>query len=80
MVSQGLELLAEDRIQTRLSMLLQMNELHLLALMDVPKGLIEAVDEFKEKYLEGLEEDNRISASSVDGFIVVVRRNPPSPQ
>lgn len=59
-------------------MLLQMNELHLLAMMDVPKGLSKAVDEFKAKHLEAMEEDNQRGVSSIDGFIVVVGQKPVS--
>lgn len=74
MVSSGLEIVAEDRIQMKPSMLTQMNELHLLAMMDVPTGLSKAIDEFKEKYLEALEEEYRKGVSSLDGFICVVGR------
>jgi hypothetical protein len=72
----GLEIIAEDRFQTKLSMLTQMNELHLLAMMDVPAGLSKSVDEFKEKYLEDLAEENQKGVSSIDGFICVVGRKP----
>jgi hypothetical protein len=76
MMHNGLKILAEDRIQTRPSMLLQMNELHLLAMMDIPTGLSKAVDEFKAKYLKELEEDNQRGISSIDGFIIVVGQKP----
>ncbi|KAF2728063.1 hypothetical protein EJ04DRAFT_516849 [Polyplosphaeria fusca] len=72
----GLEVVVEDRLQTKKSMLLQMNELHLLSLMDVPPGLSQAIDDFKEKWLDHVAEDNRRGVSSVDGFIWVVGRKP----
>lgn len=74
MSSVGLEVLAEDRIATTLSLLPQMNELHLLALMDIPQGLSVAVDEFREKHLQGLQEEYRNGVSTIDGFITVVGR------
>ncbi|KAF2187593.1 hypothetical protein K469DRAFT_704495 [Zopfia rhizophila CBS 207.26] len=76
MASLGLEIIAEDRFQTKRSMLTQMNELHLLAMMDIPAGLSKPVDEFKEKYLEDLAEENQKGVSSIDGFICVVGRKP----
>jgi hypothetical protein len=70
----GLEVLAEERIETRSSLLTQMNELHLLSLMDVPHGLSEAVDNFKERHFDALAEGSAKGVSSVDSFIVVVGR------
>lgn len=72
----GIELVAEDRLQTKKSMLLQMNELHMLSFMDIPKGVSPAIDEFKGKWLDRVAEDNRRGVSSVDGFIWIVGKKP----
>lgn len=74
MTSVGLEVLVEDRIPTKPWLLPQMNELHLLALMDIPQGLSLAVDEFREEHLQGLQEEYRNGVSTIDGFIAVVGR------
>ena len=76
MVAKGLKVLALDRIKTRPSMLTQMNELHLLSMMDVPKGLSGAVDEFRDAHLDALAEEYRKGVSTLDGFICVVGRKP----
>lgn len=76
MVSAGLEILAQDRIRVRRSLLAQMNELHLLSLMDVPVGLSKAVDGFRDAHLEGLVEEYGKGVSTVDGFVCVVGRKP----
>lgn len=76
MSSNGLQVLVEDRIETRPSLLTQMNELHLLALVDLPAGLSTTADEFKEKYVDTLVKDSAKGVSSVDRFIVVVARKP----
>ncbi|KAF4628606.1 hypothetical protein G7Y89_g9541 [Cudoniella acicularis] len=76
MTSVGLEVLAEDRIPTKPWLLPQMNELHLLALMDIPQGLSSAVDEFCEKHLQGLQEEYQNGVATIDGFICVVGRKP----
>jgi hypothetical protein len=55
-------------------MLTQMNELHLISMMDIPKGLSEAADKFKDKYLEALTDDFANGVSSIDGFITIVGR------
>ena len=68
----GLEVVAQDRMQARRSLLMQMNELHLLSLMDVPTGLSEAVDGFREKHLEGLMDEYGKGVSTIDGFVCVV--------
>lgn len=70
----GLEVLIEQRIETRLSLLTQMNELHLLALIDMPQGLSETVDKFKEHHFDALAVGSAKGVSSVDSFIVVVAR------
>ena len=74
MVSAGLEVIAQDRIQVRRSLLMQMNELHLLSLMDVPVGLSEAVDGFRERHWGELVEEYGKGVGTVDGFICVVGR------
>ena len=74
MISAGLEVVAQDRMQVRRSLLTQMNELHLLSLLDVPTGLSEAVDLFRERHLEGLVEEYGKGVSTVDGFVCVVGR------
>lgn len=74
MTSVGLEVLAEDRIPTKPWLLPQMNELHLFALMDIPQGLSSAVDEFREKHLQGLQEEYQNGVATIDGFICVVGR------
>ena len=74
MISAGLEVVAQDRMQVRRSLLTQMNELHLLSLLDVPTGLSEAVDLFRERHLEGLVEEYGKGVSMVDGFVCVVGR------
>ena len=76
MSAKGLQVLAEDRIETRLNLLMQMNELHLLSFMDIPAGLNKAVDDFKEKYFDALAEDSAKGVSSVDSYVVVVGRKP----
>ena len=76
MVSSGLDVLAQDRIQVRRSLFAQMNELHLLSLMDVPVGLSKAVDEFRHAHLDGLVEEYGNGVSTVDGFVCVVGRKP----
>ena len=76
MASAGFEVVAEDRMQVRRSLLTQMNELHLLSLMDVPEGLSQAVDGFREKHLEGLVEEYGQGVSTLDGFMCVVGRKP----
>ncbi|MCJ1351570.1 MAG: hypothetical protein MMC33_001554 [Icmadophila ericetorum] len=73
MQSAGLSVIAEDRIKVRQSMLSQINELHLLSLMDVPKGLSKAIDAFRDDgWLEKLKGEYKKGVSTVDGFIVVV--------
>ena len=72
----GLEVVAQDRIQVRRSLLMQMNELHLLSLMDVPTGLSEAVDGFRDKHLQGLLDEYGKGVSTVDGFLCVVGKKP----
>ena len=74
MVSAGLEVVVQDRMQVRRSLLMQMNELHLLSLLDIPKGLSEAVDLFRERHMEGLVEEYGRGVSTVDGFVCVVGR------
>ena len=76
MASAGLEVIAQDRMQVRRSLLMQLNELHLLSLKDVPTGLSEAVDLFRETHLEGLVEEYGKGVSTVDGFVCVVGRRP----
>ena len=76
MASAGLEVVAQDRMQVRRSLLTQLNELHLLSLMDVPTGLSGAVDSFRERHLEGLIEEYEQGVSTVDGFVCVVGRKP----
>ena len=76
MTSVGLEVVAHDRMQVRQSLLMQMNELHLLSLMDVPTGLSEAVDRFRDKHLGGLMEEYGKGVSTVDGFVCVVGKKP----
>lgn len=76
MASAGLELVAQDRMQVRRSLLMQMNELHLLSLMDVPTGLSEAVDNFRERHLKELVEEYDKGVSTIDGFLCVVGRKP----
>ncbi len=55
---------------------MQMNELHLLSLVDVPTGLSQAVDGFRETHLEGLMEEYGKGVSTLDGFVCVVGRKP----
>jgi len=74
MTSVGLQVLAEDRIPTKPSLLPQMNDLHLLALTDIPKGLSPVVDEFREKHFQKLQEEYQRGTSTIDGFICVVGR------
>ena len=74
MTSVGFEVIIEDRIATTPWLLPQMNELHLLALMDIPQRLSLAVDEFREKHLQSLQDEYRNGVSTIDGFIVVVGR------
>lgn len=74
MAAQGLEVVVEERIQTRPSLLAQMNELHLLSLMDVRPGLSENVDRFKEGYFDRLVEESGEGVACLDRFIVVVGR------
>ena len=76
MASAGLKVVAQDRMQVRPSLLMQLNELHLLSLMDVPTGLSEAVDLFRERHLEGLVEEYDKGVSTVDGFVCVVGKRP----
>ena len=76
MASKGLEVVAAETHETRKSMLLQINELHLIAMMDIPPGLSQAVDGFKEKWLEELAKDSQRGVSSVDGYVWVVGRKP----
>ncbi|KAL9036241.1 MAG: hypothetical protein Q9180_004414, partial [Flavoplaca navasiana] len=79
MTENGLEVVALDRIKTRLSMLPQINELHLLSMMDVPKGLSAAVDDFRDKHLDVLVNEYRNGISTIDGFICVVGKKPHMP-
>lgn len=72
----GLDVITEDRIKTRNSMLTQMNELHLLSMMDIQEGLSKAVDEFKDKHLDTLTDDFAHGVTSVDGFITIVGKKP----
>ncbi|KAH3950561.1 hypothetical protein HBI56_204430 [Parastagonospora nodorum] len=72
----GLDVITEDRVKTRKSMLMQMNELHLLSMMDIQEGLSKAVDEFKEEHLDTLTEDFAHGVTSVDGFITIVGKKP----
>ncbi|MCJ1479794.1 hypothetical protein MMC13_008480 [Lambiella insularis] len=74
MAAAGLEVVADDRVRTPRYLLPQMNELHLLSLMDVPQGLSEAVDLFRERYWEGLVEEYAQGVATVDVFICVVGR------
>jgi alpha-D-ribose 1-methylphosphonate 5-triphosphate diphosphatase PhnM len=76
MVENGLEVAVVDRIKVRPSMLSQMNELHLLSLMDVRPGTSKAIDEYREKYMDTLIEEYRNGVSTIDGFICVVGKKP----
>jgi hypothetical protein len=76
MEAKGLEIMVEERIQTRPSLLTQTNELHILSLIDIPHGLSEGVDAFKDKHFDELAEDSAKGVSCVDSFIVVVARKP----
>ncbi|CAI6331423.1 unnamed protein product [Periconia digitata] len=76
MSAEGLDVLVEERIQTRKSLLTQMHEMHMLALIDVPPGLSEAIDTFKEKHFSTVAEDCAKGVSSVDSFLTVIARKP----
>ncbi|ORY11852.1 S-adenosyl-L-methionine-dependent methyltransferase [Clohesyomyces aquaticus] len=76
MTENGLQVAAEDRIRVRASMLPQMNELHLISLMDVQPGLSKAIDDFRDKYMEKLKEEYSNGVSTIDGFITVVGQKP----
>jgi hypothetical protein len=76
MVRNGLEIVVEERIRVRPSLLMQMNELHLMSLVDIAPGLSEPVDDFKERYFDVLSEDSAKGIATVDVFIVVVARKP----
>ena len=76
MASNGLTVIAEDRIKVRNSLLQQMNELHLLSLMDVPEGLSRSIDEFRDRHLQSLVQEYANGVSAVDGFICVVGKKP----
>jgi hypothetical protein len=77
MVTKGLEIVVEERIHVRPSLLMQMNELHLLSIVDVAPGLSKPVDDFKERYFDMLAEDSAKGIATVDAFIVIVARKPP---
>ncbi|KAF2478183.1 uncharacterized protein BDR25DRAFT_275981 [Lindgomyces ingoldianus] len=68
----GLKVVAEDRIRVRPSMLPQMNELHLISLMDVRPGISAAIDHFRSNYLVQLQDEYSKGVSTIDGFITVV--------
>ena len=74
MESAGMGIIAQDRIPVKHSLLHQMNELHLLSIMDVPEGLSQAMDEYREQNLQRLVEEYDSGVSTVDGFICVVGR------
>ena len=76
MASVGFSVIAQESIQCRPSFLMQMNELHLLSLMDVPTGLSKAVDDFRGKHLERLLGEYSEGVSTLDGFLCVVARKP----
>ncbi|KAH7072300.1 hypothetical protein BKA63DRAFT_544623 [Paraphoma chrysanthemicola] len=76
MVAKKLELVVEERYQTRPSLLMQMNELHLLSLVDIATGLSKPVDDFKERYFDMLAKDSARGIATVDAFIVVVAKKP----
>lgn len=74
LTSRGFEVLAEDRVRTRPSMLKQMNDLHLLSLLDVPSGLSMEVDMFKKDYFDSLAKESESGSALVDSFRVIVAR------
>lgn len=76
MVSAGFEVIAQEQTQVRPSLLTQMNELHLLSVMDVPIGLSQAVDTFRETHLGNLVEEYSRGVSTIDGFVCVLGRKP----
>ena len=69
-----MDVIVEDRIPIRHSLLKQMNELHLLSLMDVPAGLSSAIDRFRETHLQDLVREYESGVSTIDGFLCVVGR------
>ena len=74
MRSLGLDVIAEENVSVRPSLLPQMNDLHLLSMMDVPSGLSKAIDSFRNEHLEGLGAEFKRGVSTVDNFICVVGR------
>lgn len=78
MVASGYDVVVEERIETRKSLLPQMNDIHMLSLLDVPAGLSESIDAFKTGYLDELVTDNSRGMAMLDGFICVVGQKPRS--
>lgn len=72
MARNGLLVEVEEKIQVRPSMLPQMNELHLISLLDVPLGVSKPIDEFRQKHFEGLKQEYSQGVSTIDGFICIV--------
>lgn len=69
-------MIADDRITVRNSMLSQLHELHLLAFLDIPPGLSEAIDRYRDEYLEGFQREFEAGVLMVDGFVQVVGQKP----
>lgn len=76
MIKNGFEVVVEERIKVRPSILPQINDLHLISIDDVPRGLSPAVDEYREKYFETLKDEYRKGVATMDGFVCVVGRKP----
>ncbi|PVH97414.1 hypothetical protein DM02DRAFT_597673 [Periconia macrospinosa] len=76
MAAEGLDVVVEERIETRASLLTQMHELHLIALLDIPRGMSETVDTFKANYFDDLASDNAKGIASVDNFKIIIARKP----
>jgi hypothetical protein len=70
----GFQVKIEDRIKVRKSMLPQINELHLISLLDIPSGLSEAIDTFRDENFSSLRKEYENGVSTVDSFICVVGR------
>lgn len=74
--SAGLEITADERIRMRSSLLAQLSDLHIMALMDVPAGLSPSIDAFKAQHMSALVEEFRSDAALVYGFVCLVARVP----
>jgi hypothetical protein len=72
MKENGLDVVTADRTAVRPSMLRQVNDLHLLSMMDARPGLSDAIDSFRGKYMDALIDEFRKGVAIVDGFVCIV--------